>query len=391
MPLAEQRLIEILRDAGVDLVATLPCAKVRRLIERLPEHFSHVALSREEEGVGIAAGAALAGRRPAMILQNSGVGNLTNALLSLTAYYRLPLALFLSHRGVYRETIAAQVPMGEHVQAMLEAAGVACTRVDRADELDQLAAPLAEVYAKGLIHAFLLSPQIWKTSQPAAQTDSPLTQTLRRSVPPTPTPPVPSLTRYGLLRAAAPRLAGQAVICNLGLPAKELYAVAHQSSNFYMLGSMGMATPIGLGVALSTSREVFVIDGDGSLLMNPSTLGLVAAHAPPNLTILAIDNGVYSSTGDQPTLAGSQVHLSALARAFGLQNVSTVSGADALLTALDAGRGPRFVHAVAAVGNHKTPDVPLTADEIKTAFMSHFEEPVQQPSLRRVLGERDKQ
>lgn len=370
MPSAEQQLLGILRDAGVDLVATLPCAKVRRLIAQVPEHFDHLALSREEEGVGIAAGAALAGRRPAMILQNSGIGNLLNALLSLTAYYRLPLALLLSHRGVYRETIAAQEVMGEHVQAVLEAAGVACTRVDTADELSRVAAPLARVYAEGRIHAFLLSPQVWEDRSPETPKASSSGQTLKRRVAASAPPPEPSLTRYELLRAAAPRLAGHLVIGNLGLPAKELYALAHQPSNFYMLGSMGMATPVGLGVALSTTRQVVVIDGDGSLLMNPATLALVAARAPKNLTVLAIDNGVYSSTGDQPTLAGSQVHLSALARAFGLQNVSTVSSAGELLTALSTGPGPRFVHAVAQVGNRPLPDVPLTATEIKTAFMS---------------------
>ncbi len=64
---------------------------------------------------------------------------------------------------------------------------------------------------------------------------------------------------------------------NLGWPSKELYALKHQPSNFYMLGSMGMATPIGLGIALASSKEVFVIDGDGSLLMNPGTLATAAS------------------------------------------------------------------------------------------------------------------
>ena len=90
---------------------------------------------------------------------------------------------------------------------------------------------------------------------------------------------------------------------NLGWPSKELYAVKHQPSNFYMLGSMGMVTPIGLGIALSSSKDVIVIDGDGSLLMNPGTLATAASLAPKNLTILAIDNGAYGSTGNQPTLA----------------------------------------------------------------------------------------
>ena len=113
-----------------------------------------------------------------------------------------------------------------------------------------------------------------------------------------------SLTRYDIIKIIAPYLEGKVVVSNLGWPSKELYAIKHQPSNFYMLGSMGMATPIGLGIALTSKKEVVVIDGDGSLLMNPGTLATAASLAPKNLTILAIDNGAYGSTGNQPTLAG---------------------------------------------------------------------------------------
>ena len=67
-------------------------------------------------------------------------------------------------------------------------------------------------------------------------------------------------------------------------------------------------------------RKVAEIDGDGSLLMNPGTLATAATAAPGNLTILAVDNGVYGSTGDQTTLAGSCVDLEAVARGFGIRN-----------------------------------------------------------------------
>ena len=107
------------------------------------------------------------------------------------------------------------------------------------------------------------------------------------------------------------------MVSNLGWPSKELYAVRHKTSNFYMLGSMGMATPIGLGIAITSSKEVVVIDGDGSLLMNPGTLATAAALAPRNLTIIAIDKSAYGSTENQPTLTGSCVDLEAVARKFG--------------------------------------------------------------------------
>jgi len=104
---------------------------------------------------------------------------------------------------------------------------------------------------------------------------------------------------------------------------------------------MGMATPIGLGIALSSKKEVVVIDGDGSLLMNPGTLATAAFASPANLLIVAIDNGAYGSTGNQPTLAGSCVDLEQVARGFGFRNTVKVSGEKELIKAMkDRGRDP---------------------------------------------------
>ena len=135
----------------------------------------------------------------------------------------------------------------------------------------------------------------------------------------------PTLTRYDIIKIIAPYLDGKVVVSNLGWPSKELYAIKHQPSNFYMLGSMGMVTPIGLGIALTSSKEVVVIDGDGSLLMNPGTLATAAFASPRNLTIVAIDNGAYGSTGNQPTLAASCVDLEQVARGFGFRNTVKVA------------------------------------------------------------------
>ncbi len=114
----EEELIAILKKSGVDFTASLPCEKIKTLLEMIGKNFDHVPLTREEEGVGISAGAALSGRRPAMFVQSSGIGNMINALLSLTAFYELPLAVFISRRGVYKEKIEAQFPMGLKLPGM---------------------------------------------------------------------------------------------------------------------------------------------------------------------------------------------------------------------------------------------------------------------------------
>jgi sulfopyruvate decarboxylase subunit beta len=156
------------------------------------------------------------------------------------------------------------------------------------------------------------------------------------------------------------------VVSNLGWPSKELYAVKHQPSNFYMLGSMGMATPIGLGIALTSDREVVVIDGDGSLLMNPGTLATAAALAPRNLTIFCIDNGAYGSTGNQPTLAGRCVDLETVAKGFGIERTKKVAGKEEIANAMKQPReGLTFVHVLAVPGNRDVPNIPVHHLEIK--------------------------
>ena len=374
----EEELIAILKTHGVDFTASLPCEKIKTIIEMLAGSFHHVPLTREEEGVGICAGASLSGRRPALFVQSSGVGNMINALLSLTAFYELPLALFVSRRGVYKEKIEAQVPMGQRLPGILTGAKIAFSEINSRDDFSIVDRELSQVFQKNRIHAFLLSPALWENpvcEEPGAPTASghapcdmkkvkaPAVLIERRAAKGKQTV---TLTRYDILRLIAPYLDKKVVVSNLGWPSKELYDIKHQSSNFYMLGSMGMATPIGLGIAQSTKKDVIVIDGDGSLLMNPGTLATAAFLAPKNLTIFAIDNGAYGSTGNQPTLASSCVDLEQVARGFGIRSTDKVAREKDLVGALRGPRkGPVFIHVLAIPGNRDVPNIPVHHLEIK--------------------------
>ena len=101
----EEEVIGILRSNGIDVVSTLPCGRIRRLLELVHSdmELKAIRLNREEDGVGISAGAYLGGGKPAMIIQSSGLGNCFNALLSLSVTYRLPLPILSSWRGVHNE------------------------------------------------------------------------------------------------------------------------------------------------------------------------------------------------------------------------------------------------------------------------------------------------
>jgi sulfopyruvate decarboxylase beta subunit len=372
----EEELIAILKRNEVDFTASLPCEKIKTLLEMAARTFPHLPLTREEEGVGICAGAALAGKRPALFVQSSGIGNMINALLSLTQFYELPLAIFVSRRGIFQEKIEAQFPMGRRLPGLLGGAGIGYSVINNTKEFAFVDQELKEVYNNNKVHAFLLSPELWQGSEckvPSSEFQVPSAGcTATESMKPA---PGPTLTRYEVIKALAPYLAGKVVVSNLGWPSKELYAIKHQPSNFYMLGSMGMVTPIGLGIALASSKEVVVIDGDGSLLMNPGTLATVAYTAQENLTIVAIDNNAYGSTGNQPTLAASCVDLEAVARGFGFRNTTKISTAGELAKVMQRQQaGPAFVHVLAVPGNKDVPNIPLHHLEIKKQVQEFLRE-----------------
>ena len=113
----------------------------------------------------------------------------------------------------------------------------------------------------------------------------------------------------------------EAVVGGIGNTNFDLWAAGHRPQNFYMLGSMGLAFPIALGVALAQpKRHVFALEGDGSLLMQLGSLTTIATLAPKNLTMIIMDNGVYQITGAQPTPAAAVADLVAIAVASGLTN-----------------------------------------------------------------------
>ncbi len=376
----EEELVKILKESGIDFVFSLPCEKIRYLLSLLYREFFHVPLTREEEGVGISAGVALCGKRPAMFIQSSGIGNMLNALLSLTFFYSLPLPLFISQRGIYKETIPAQIPMGERLPGILKEAGIEYSIISTAQDFHLIKKGIKDVFDHNKIHAFLLNPRIWEESDYVSHHEysepvdtwsykhpSPRTHEFRLKehlykI------PLPIYTRYEILKILSPFLDGKAVICNLGFPSKELYSIKDQDSNFYMLGSMGMATPIGIGVAISVRSEVIVIDGDGSILMNPNSLATASLVNPENLMIIAIDNGAYGSTGNQRTLSSMGIDLEDIAKAFGIDNTIKVYNRDNIEYAMKTNKGLRFIHILALPGNRDVPNIPLHHLEIKRRF-----------------------
>jgi thiamine pyrophosphate-dependent acetolactate synthase large subunit-like protein len=131
------------------------------------------------------------------------------------------------------------------------------------------------------------------------------------------------MNRFALTRRLVARLKhDEAVVAGIGNTNFDLWMSGQRPQNFYMLGSMGLAIPIALGVALAQpKRHVIALEGDGSLLMQLGCLATVAMLAPSNLTIVVWDNGIYQITGGQPT-ATAYADLVAIARGAGIAQAS---------------------------------------------------------------------
>jgi len=113
------------------------------------------------------------------------------------------------------------------------------------------------------------------------------------------------------------------VIGGIGWSNFDLWAVGHRPQNFYMLGSMGLAIPIALGVAIAQpNRKVFALEGDGSLLMQLGCLATVGARVPKNLAIIVLDNGGYQITGGQVAASELGADLVAIASGAGIAQSS---------------------------------------------------------------------
>ncbi|HEY0421351.1 MAG TPA: thiamine pyrophosphate-dependent enzyme [Acetobacteraceae bacterium] len=154
--------------------------------------------------------------------------------------------------------------------------------------------------------------------------------------------------RFDLVKRLVARLKNdEAVIGGIGHTNFDLWSAGHRPQNFYMLGSMGLAVPIALGVALAQpQRHVFALEGDGSILMQLGCLATVATLRPKNLTILVMDNGAYQITGGQPTPAAGGADYVAIARGCGLANsvwAKDEADFERLVEESLASEGPRLI------------------------------------------------
>lgn len=163
-----------------------------------------------------------------------------------------------------------------------------------------------------------------------------------------------------------------------GFISREANHIRDRASNFYMVGSMGLLSAVGAGIALcAKDQKVVIVEGDGSAFMCLGNLAVIGKESPCNIIHIVLDNGVYGSTGGQLCVS-EEIDISKIASACGYKKVETVKDADNLKKSLQKtlrGKGPALIRVlVSGDFNKNIPRINLTCEKIKKRFMKFLKE-----------------
>jgi phosphonopyruvate decarboxylase len=387
--LSGRELAALLDRHGFDFFAGVPCSLVEDLITALEgdRPAPWIPAVREDVAVGLAAGAWLGGRRPAVIMQNSGLGTSLNALASLSLMYGFPALLIVTWRGFGGRDAPEHILTGEITPSLLDLLRIPHRTLTAADatelltwaasEMDARKSPVALLVPPGVVAAGAEHGSAGSSGAAGCTTaTSAAPSRVRRDAAAT-TPAAereelrPVISRAEAIAVAVKELGDEPVIHANGYICRESCAIDDRPQNFYMIGSMGIASAIGLGLALARPAHACVVfDGDGNLLMSLGTLAMVGSLGPRNFIHLVFDNEVYGSTGGQRS-PSREVRLDRLARGAGYRTAAAVTTADEIAAAVRAARaaaGPHFILAKVTQAETPAPRIPHGPEAIRDRF-----------------------
>jgi phosphonopyruvate decarboxylase len=312
-------LFKIMAERGISFFAGVPDSLLKDFCAYVTDHVDdsdHVITANEGNAVALSAGHYLGTGRPGLVyLQNSGLGNTVNPLLSLNdpEVYGLPVLLMIGWRGEPNVKDEPQhIKQGRITPALLDAMEIPwqilessstdiAVIVDTAmKQMQDRSGPVALLVRKSTFAPYVL--------QKNAQSHYPL-------------------AREKAIQRVIEQLDHEdRVVATTGMPARELYELRiargdGMGNDFLTVGSMGHAASIALGLARSQpARRVICLDGDGSVLMHMGSLAIVGQSQQENLIHVVLNNGAHDSVGGQPTCAFG-VDLAGVARACGYREV----------------------------------------------------------------------
>jgi len=363
------------RRHGFELYSGVPCSYLKPFINSVidDDELRYIGATNEGDAVAIAAGAELGGVRGVAMFQNSGFGNAVSPLTSLTHTFRIPVLLIITLRG--ESGGAPDEPqhelMGQITTGLLELMNIPWAFFpESAGEIEPvLSAALAHMETEGGSYALVMRKgSVAKSDLRAAPEIHPVTPRAATSH------PEPGTHRANLLQAVqAVARDDDVIVATTGYTGRELYATGDRPNQFYMVGSMGCAVSVGLGLAVARpEHRIIVLDGDGAALMRLGALATVGYERPGNLVHVVLDNGLHESTGGQSTVSRS-IDFCGLAAACGYTHVETVSRPDELAAVLERPtRELTFVHAPIVPGVPELPRPSITPAEVAARLRAHL-------------------
>ncbi|WP_037154818.1 phosphonopyruvate decarboxylase [Rhizobium freirei] len=325
----------LLRGHRYELFSGVPCSFLQPLINLASNSLDYVAATNEGEAVAIAAGAQLGGKKSAVLLQNSGLTNALAPLTSLTNICEIPVTGFVGFRG--EEGVPDEVQhefMGRITRQLLEVGGVhvihleaslpaAAKQLEEGQDYLRDGKSVFYLVSKGTFSSLDLKPPPQRAYQGGTLTISSCRDPKRPH-------------RHDVLKIiSGAKRHDTVLLATTGMCGRELFTIEDAPNNFYMVGSMGCVSSIGLGLSIARpDRKIIALDGDGALLMRMGNLATNAYYRPDNLLHVLLDNETHDSTGGQAT-ASSCMNWPMIAHGAGYSHVASASTLSEVEQALD--------------------------------------------------------
>lgn len=298
-----KQFMDSLMSRGIDKIAGVPCSFLGPLINEAQNRGIYEPFVNEGDALAYAAGAALAGHRCAVVMQNSGLSNGLSPLTSLNELFGLHTLLIIGNRGVDDEP--QHKIMAGAVRPFLDTLGIPYFDAEEEGALE-LAWGQLDCHSSALLvndrHTF--SP-VLLTGKNEAPAELPL--------------------RGEILQAVADHGKDAIIVTTTGFTSREMYCINDRPENFYMVGSMGCLSSLASGIAeYAGGRKVIAVDGDSACLMRLGALYTLTQRQPPNLCYMVLDNEANESTGGQPNSLGESRLSGVMENLFPTKRADTV-------------------------------------------------------------------
>lgn len=323
--ISAKSFIRVAQEYGFDFYSGVPCSYLKPFINYVIDSndLTYIGAANEGDAVAMASGAYLAGRNGIAMFQNSGFGNAVSPLTSLNMIFNIPILIITTHRGEPGgpQDEPQHALMGQMTDSLFSIMKIPYETfpkeeseirpsLDRAiRHMKKTGQPYGLIMKKGSVESYSLNSKPEKKTI----TDIPL-KTLA---------PTQSISREKVLETIINNtsLDNDILIATTGFTGRCLYSIKDRANQLYMVGSMGCAPTLGLGLALhKPNKRVIVIDGDGAALMRLSAYATLGYERPKNMVHILIDNEVHDSTGGQSTVSHS-MDLAGVAAACGYPKV----------------------------------------------------------------------